>query len=351
MKKDRYDYDDYDKYDDELELDTYDDDNYDDSNYDDNWDDDDDYEPSDTELLIAEMELTDEEEARNQRYQAENGPLFGFLNITTDLPLLTREEEIELGKLIKYGTEAEKAQAIDTLVVRNIRLVIYNAKKYKFPKVELDDLIQEGTIGLFKAAKKFDYSKNFKFATYATWWIKQAITRKGHEMSRTIRIPAHIITKRNKVNRALQSLSQDGLINPTVEDVYLAVNKELSKNQIKIIMEDISDAISLDVVISNHEGGSSSLLDFLDFEQTNDIEDLMHAADMNRILSLLMENLTPRERMIVTMRNGLFGENPMDVRQLSEVYGITRERIRQIYKSSLEKMKQTFEEKREEIII
>lgn len=302
-------------------------------------DDNEDREPNETELREAEEDVLEEESARREfNYNVKYGPLFSYLNATADTPLLTHEEEIELGKKVKHGNEHERAEAINELVMRNLRLVVFNAKQCKFPKVELEDLIQEGVIGLMKAASKYDYSKSFKFATYATWWIKQAINRKGHDMSRTIRIPAHIITKRNRVNRALKMLEQEGVSAPTYEQIQEACEGELTLAQIKTIMEDIEDAVSLDVSVDNNEDGSSSLLDFINFGQSNNIEESIKESERYRALRTLMEVLTPRERMIVTMRNGLFGEVPMDVRQLSEVYGITRERIRQIYNASIRKM-------------
>lgn len=268
------------------------------------------------------------------------GPLFNFINQTSKLPLLTREEEAELGKMIKYGTKKERNQAIDTLVERNLRLVVYNANKFDFPKVDLDDLIQEGVIGLMRAAKKFDYERKYKFATYATWWIRQAITRHGAEQSRNIRIPAHMITKQNKIKKAVHKMKQEGNTNPTYEEISEYMEKTLSPEQIRFAVEDTKDSFSYDIVFSEEGDKEGNLLDFIDTGEVSEIENMIENDALSQLLSILISELTPREKTVITMRNGLFGEKAMDVRELSEVYGITRERIRQISKEGQRKMKE-----------
>lgn len=273
-------------------------------------------------------------------------PIFDFLRNTSGQPLLTAEEEIELAKKIKRGREPEKTNAINTLVERNLRLVIYNARVYNFPGVELDDLIQEGTIGLIRAANKFDYTKKFRFATYATWWIKQSITRNAPAQSRNIRIPSHMITKKNLAKRIANELVQDGSREPSYEEIANASDGKLTAEQVKTIMENTSDTLSFETFSSQTEDNDEiNMLDFVDFGQGNSVEDALFEKEVDETLYKLVSFLTPREKMIVTMRYGLFGESQMNVRELSEVYGITRERIRQIAKESLTKMLKKAKEK------
>ena len=264
-----------------------------------------------------------------------SGPLFTFMGQKENLVLLTREEELELGRLVKEGTSLERQQAIQTLIERNLRLVVHIAKKYDFPKVDMDDLIQEGIMGLMKAAEKYDYTKKYKFGTYATYWIRQAITRRGAEQSRSIRLPAHMIAKRNMVKKALAELKRDNNDNPTYEEI--AELSGLTITQVQAVLEKTRDSLSLDETVDSSDT-TSNILDFVDFGQLKSVDDLIEEEHMAHVLKELLAELSPRERTVIIMRNGLFGEKEMNVRELSEVYGISRERIRQICKEAVIKM-------------
>ena len=311
-------------------------------NYKDNFfeSEDEEYEDYDDYDLDLEDDDEEEDDFSNDKTiggEKSRGPLFTYMEQNRNVPLLTREEENELGKMIKYGTEEEKQKAIDKLVERNLRLVVYNAKKYSFPMVDMDDLIQEGVIGLIKAAQKFDYERNIKFATYATYWVRQAITRKGQEQSRNIRLPAHIVNRKTKVKRIMSELSQEDGEIPTYEEIAEEAN--LTPEHVKMVLEDTADTFSYDVEESSD--GENSLLDFLDFGQLTCIDHMIEEENMFEALKDLMSCLSPREKTVLTMRNGLFGERAMNVRELSEVYGISRERVRQICKEALRKMRRS----------
>lgn len=312
---------------------------------------------SDDDLDFGDIELKDENEDIND-YDLEkaeeffiesshhpdidvnmsNGPLFDYINKNSHLPLLTREEECELGKKIKHGTPEERKKAIDTLIERNLRLVVHISKRYKFPKVDMEDLIQEGVIGLMKAAEKFDYTRKYKFGTYATYWIRQAIIRKGAEQSRSIRLPAHMITKKNLVKKTVNALKQEGNYKPTYKEIADRTSGSLSEHQVKLVMEKTKDAFSIEETTG--DDNETNLLDFLDFGQLTSVDDMFEEEASSQFLAKLVDQLSPREKTVLTMRNGLFGEKEMNVRELSEVYGISRERIRQICKEGINKLKE-----------
>lgn len=297
-------------------------------------DDDEDRELTDDEINEAEEILESGEKAMEKDPNYSNSPLFEFINRTAHLPLLTREEEATLADKVQNGTPEERQEAITILVERNLRLVVHVAKRYNFPKVDMDDLIQEGVIGLMKAAEKFDHTRKYKFGTYATYWIRQAITRKGSEQSRNIRLPAHMITKKNLVNKTGGVLKQEGITDPTYEDI--AERSNLTISQVRAVMEKTKDSFSLED--STDDDNETTILDYVDFGQMTSVEDLIEKEYMSQVLNFLFQDLSPREKTILTMRNGLFGEKEMNVRELSEVYGISRERIRQICKEAVKKM-------------
>lgn len=346
MKYKNYDYD----YDDEegIEkihvLDFYDDPELDDD------EDDEDLELDDITLKNDNEDVNDEELKKAEEFfeknalasdtdvNMSNGPLFDYINKNSHLPLLTREEEAELGKMVKYGSPEERKKAIDTLVERNLRLVVHISKRYKFPKVDMDDLIQEGVIGLMKAAEKFDYTRKYKFGTYATYWIRQAIIRKGAEQSRNIRLPAHMITKKNLVKKTVNTLKQEGNYKPTYKEIADKTNGALSEHQVRLVMEKTKDAFSIEETTG--DDNDTNLLDFLDFGQITSVDDMFEEEAASQLLAQMVDQLSPREKTVLTMRNGLFGEKEMNVRELSEVYGISRERIRQICKEGVNKLKE-----------
>ncbi len=256
-----------------------------------------------------------------------------YLREIGKVPLLKGDEEIALAKRKSKGDkEAEKK-----LIEANLRLVVSIAKKFAGKSMTLLDLIQEGNIGLFKAVEKFDYRKGYKFSTYATWWIRQAITRSLADQSRTIRIPVHMVETINKFQQVQRRLIQDLGREPLPEEIAAEMGEELDK--IKHIMNISQETISLETSVGDDEE-DSTLEDF--------IEDVKHMTpDRYAALELLKDyvrgiiaDLSPREQKILEMRFGLTDGVSHTLEEVGQEFDVTRERIRQIEAKALEKIKQ-----------
>ena len=253
-----------------------------------------------------------------------------YLKEISSYPLLTAEEEIELAKRIEVGDTYAREQ----LAQANLRLVVNIAKKFNSTSLSFLDLIQEGNIGLMKAVDKFDYRKGFKFSTYATWWIRQAISRAINDKSRTIRIPVHQCERINKVRRVRRDLSQSLGREVTREDI--AQELGMPDDQVAKIISYSLDTVSLETPVGEEQ--DSQLSDYIRDEASPEPEAVVVAGSMRESVLELMECLTEREETILRLRFGIDDGKERTLAEVGGVYGLTRERIRQIEAKALRKL-------------
>ncbi|MFV4942346.1 sigma-70 family RNA polymerase sigma factor [Lactobacillus delbrueckii] len=259
-----------------------------------------------------------------------------YLKEIGKVPLLSRDEEVEVAKRIENGDELAK----DELAAANLRLVVSIAKRYAKHngKMGILDLIQEGNIGLMKAVDKFDYSKGFKFSTYATWWIRQAITRALADQDRMIRIPVHVVESINKMNRIQRILQQDLDRDAKPEELAAEMNEPLQKVQEIITVAKNQETDSLDKPVG--EEGDSQLGDLLEDNKAINPEEYT-ASEMlkDQLSSMMGEFLTDREAKVLKMRFGLENDEPHTLEEVGRSLGVTRERVRQIEAKAVKKLK------------
>jgi RNA polymerase primary sigma factor len=237
--------------------------------------------------------------------------------------LLTHEEEIDLGRRISEGDETARFKLIE----RNLRLVIPVAKKYREMGLPFGDLIQEGNIGLMRAAEKFDPEKGFRFSTYATWWIRQAVQRAVADKGRTIRVPVHMGEKIRKMARSYNELSAQLEREPTDEEVAEKLGWDVDR--VKDVKSAIPDATSLNQPLSSDDG-SSELGDLIEDErESGTVSEVVRVLETSHLMESV-ERLPERERRVLVRRYGLDGEKPATLADLSEELAVSRERVRQL---------------------
>jgi len=247
------------------------------------------------------------------------------------IPLLVREEEISLAQGVEKGNLASKSK----LTASNLRLVVSIAKKYVGRGMTFLDLIQEGNKGLIRAVEKYDWKKGFKFSTYATWWIRQAITRAIADQARTIRIPVHMVETINKLIRISRKLMQDLGREPTPEEI--GAEMELSADRVREIMKISQKTTSLETPIGDDD--DSYLGDFIPDETQVTPYDATSRRLLSENIDEVLRALSDREARVLKMRFGLSGQRPMTLEEVGQKFGVTRERIRQIEAKALRKLK------------
>lgn len=247
------------------------------------------------------------------------------------VPLLKPPEELELAKKMAEGDEEAKKQLINA----NLRLVVSIAKRYVGRGMSFLDLIEEGNFGLMKAVDKFDYTKGFKFSTYATWWIRQAITRSIADQARTIRIPVHMVETINKLTKTSRNLLQKLGREPTQSEIAEAMG--IAESRVVEIQKIAQDPVSLETPIGEEE--DSHLGDFVEDSSTASQIEIAEGKMLKEQVREILSTLAPREAMVLTLRYGLKDNHPRTLEEVGRVFNVTRERIRQIEAKALRRLK------------
>ena len=253
-----------------------------------------------------------------------------YLREIGKVPLLTADQEVTLAKRIERGDMAAKTQMIEA----NLRLVVSIAKAYLGRGLSFLDLIQEGSLGLIRAVEKFDYRKGYKFSTYATWWIRQAVTRAIADKARTIRIPVHMVEKLNKVVHIERQLVQRLGREPRPDEI--ADELEMTTEEVREILRMAQLPVSLEKPVGDDE--ESSLGDFVPDEQAESPFDTATVSLRREDIENALASLPERERQVIELRFGLTGEQPLTLEEVGRAFGVTRERIRQIENTTLKKL-------------
>jgi RNA polymerase primary sigma factor len=307
--------------------------------------------------MMAEESITTGASAeRESESFSESLPL--YLQEIGRVPLLTGAAEVDLAKAIEAGTEAATLladgksrpaedlelladiiergkRARQRLVESNLRLVVSVARRYMNRGIPLGDLIQDGNIGLMRAVEKFDYRRGFKFSTYATWWIRQAVSRSLADQSRTIRVPVHMVETINKYVRLSSSLQQELGREPTIDEVAEAM--ETTPDRVREIIRILPQPISLESTVGDE--ADATLGDFVIDENAVDMDEAATRIVLRAQVEGVLETLTPRERRVVELRFGLDGDKLYTLSEIGAELGVTRERIRQIETKALRKLR------------
>ena len=269
----------------------------------------------------------------SQEGLAIDDPVRMYLKEIGKIPLLTPERETYLAERIRVNSEDKLAK--DELIEANLRLVVSIAKRHIGKGMYFLDLIQEGNLGLIKAVDKFDYSKGYKFSTYATWWIRQAITRAIADQARTIRIPVHMVETIHKVSRAARQLLQEFGREPTTDEIAECL--EMTPDKVREIMKIAQDPVSLETPIGEEE--DSHLGDFVEDNDSPAPSDSASYSLLKEQLTNILHTLTTREENVIRLRFGLDDGRPRTLEEVGKKFQITRERIRQIEAKALRKLR------------
>lgn len=280
---------------------------------------------------VSEDELSNEKLLNLGNSAKVDEPIKMYLREIGQVPLLTHDEEIDYAKRAYEGDE----EASKKLIESNLRLVVSIAKKHTNRGLKLLDLIQEGNIGLMKAVEKFEYTKGYKFSTYATWWIRQAITRAIADQGRTIRIPVHMIETINKIKKESRIYLQETGKDASPEILAERLGMEVEK--IKAIQEMNQEPISLETPVGSEE--DSELGDFVEDHKTTSPYEATNRAILREELDAVLKTLSPREEKVLRYRYGLDDSSPKTLEEVGKIFNVTRERIRQIEVKALRKLR------------
>ncbi|HEX5245970.1 MAG TPA: sigma-70 family RNA polymerase sigma factor [Gaiellaceae bacterium] len=281
--------------------------------------------------VVAAAEVEEYEEAKAEAREISTDSLQLFLKDIGKVELLTAAQEVELAKRIERGDHGAKQEMIEA----NLRLVVSIAKRYRNQGLPFLDLIQEGTIGLVRAAEKFDYRKGFKFSTYATWWIRQAVARALADKARTIRMPVHVVEKLNKIVRTERKLRAELCREPTAYEISLDL--DLPLEEVEQIMRSSQTPVSLEKPVGDEE--ESEFGHFLTDENIPLPDEVADESMRKELLRKILGTLSHRERRVLELRYGLDGEHPRTLDEVGRTFNVTRERIRQIENQSLKKLR------------
>ena len=290
-----------------------------------------DEEPTDDDLKFEEMNIDDLDDDINLENIALDDPVKVYLREIGRVPLLNSEEEIELAIKINDGDENAKQR----LTEANLRLVVSIAKKYVGRGMYFLDLIQEGNVGLIKAVDKFDYTKGFKFSTYATWWIRQAITRAIADQARTIRIPVHMVETINRLKKVQSQLLHENGYEPSEE--LIAEKMNLPVERIREIMRVAQEPVSMETPIGPEE--DSRLMDFIKDDDALAPDEAALKTITNEDIDAVLKTLTAREEAVIRLRFGLHDGRCHTLEEVGSEFNVTRERIRQIEAKALRKLR------------
>ena len=288
-------------------------------------------EPTAEELENEEIDQEELDDALNIDGVSLDDPVKLYLKEIGRVPLLSTEEEVELATSILEGNEKAKKRLTEAI----LRLVVSIAKRYVGRGMHFLDLIQEGNVGLIKAVEKFDHTKGFKFSTYATWWIRQAITRAIADQARTIRIPVHMVETINRLKKVQSQLLHENGCEPTEE--LIAETMDLPVERVREIMRVAQETVSMETPIGPEE--DSRLMDFIRDEEALAPDEAALKTITNEDIDSVLKTLTPREEQVIRLRFGLVDGRCHTLEQVGEQFQVTRERIRQIEAKALRKLR------------